>query len=210
MKIKFISSVALLTALLFTMVSCGGTIDFTKESQLSKLNGKIEEYIKPEDKVQDMNLFGSTSTSVGFDIQSISINYLNEDEDRRKVYIPISSSGEAKDEVNTINPIEIPSKKGEKLSPKGRSIVGYNFNTISTNINKAIDVAKEAGYTVEGISSYTIVFYQDSLQDRHSFSLLSKVDNSTRLQGRHIVTEYNELSCSVNESGEVKIEGLDK
>lgn len=210
MRINFISSISILAFFLLAMTSCGNAIDFIEESELTQINGKIGEYLKAEDKAEDITLFGSTSTTVGFDIQSMQVNYLNENGDRRKVYIPISGSGSAKDEVTNINPVEIPPKKGQKLSSKGRSINDYNFSIISTNVNKAIDIAKVSGYEVEGVSSYSITFYEDSLQDRHSFLLLSKVDNSTRLQGRHIVTEYKELSCSVGDNGDIKIEGLNK
>lgn len=210
MKIRFIQYTTVLV-ICFLTLSCSETISFLENSQLADLNSKVNEYVQSNDKVEDITLLGTTTTSVGFDIEALSINYLNEANERRKVYVPLSGSSEARDDVNRVNSVDIllKTKEGNKLQ-KGRSISKYDFTIIKTNIDDAIAQAKEAGYTVEGINSYTIVFYDDASFDRHSFSLLSKVEDSTRLQGRRIVTEYYELTCSVSEDGSVKVEGLDK
>lgn len=201
-KTKLFSILTITSILAFTLSSCGG-VNINETESIKKIGTTINENLEKGSLVTRVSLSCSSSSHTGWDVQSVSVDYINAKAETRELYIPLAAAGNKSDRAAS-GGIKMPDSPFIKEGPeKGRDIVDYDFSQLAKNIENAIKQSKESGIeSISGLERYSIDFYKDATLDEHSWTLLSQATD-TKLEGRKITTEYYQLKFNADATGSV-------
>lgn len=196
--------VAGLALFAFIFTSCSGNIDLTKEEDSKKISEAINKDLKEDAKATSVML-SILSNGFSTECDMIIVYYKTPEDENRQLTLFPSGKAENSDEESKFKVSEVRIPGRAEPAKKGRAIKDYDFSVVSKNIAKAAEQVIAKGHEYSGLGTYTITYFEDATLDKHTFSILSKVENSTKIQGRSIVTEYYEFDCKADAAGNVTV-----
>lgn len=214
-KTKLFTLTFALSALVFLFTSCGKSVVINDAESIKSLTTTLNEHLKSDDKVSRIYITCSSASFTGWNIQAVNIDYTNDKNEKRELYLPFEAAGDKRDRPATttvggvdVSAIMAQAKQltGQEQTPSkvaSRTIADYDYTQIAKNIQKSIELAQEAGaITMSGLENYSVTFYENPADDEHFWTIMSKASD-TKLEGRKIVTEYYQLMFKADGTGKV-------
>lgn len=179
-------------------------IDLAKAGTMPNLKKTIDKELNKEAEVVSISLF-MPSSHLSTVVNLISVNYSKGGGERVLSIYP-GQAIDSKDEKSNLRVPEFRVAGQSDGTKYGRIVHDYDYSIVASNVAVAGKKVVDAGYVYSGVGTYSIHFYEDPDMDVHSFTILSKIENSAKIQGRNIVTEYYEIPCSADSKGLVVVE----
>lgn len=198
--IKLLGALCAIVAVTLMMTSCGDPDDYDLQNveQMKKAGEIVKEWITEDMQLTRINFKNSDSKSFNFRVDEANIVYVDPEDPKKLAGLNIDlKTGEATtDEFYSSKPAGMRANKGSSLP------ADFDFAAIATAVNAGLALAAEEEYTIDGIGTYSIIFYGGNTEATMNFSM-RHITGTTRT-GRIKRTSYEEVNISTNLQGEIK------